>query len=111
MNRRLRKKLHRGEFNTLGFEVRITFEPPLQDIDAFCDEFIVFMEENGLQYGGACGYYYDGFVTRVRRAHRIGAGLFRWIDISCTEADRKLVWDWIIDHRGTPGIGPLKGAW
>ncbi len=42
-SRRLRKKLHLGEFQQLGFEISITLKPNLEidDLDHFLDEFIL----------------------------------------------------------------------
>jgi uncharacterized protein YggL (DUF469 family) len=113
MNRRIRKKLHRGEFNTLGFEVRATFDPPLVDVDRFFDEWIAFVEDNGLAVGGGMNSRQLGqFVTRIRRGRRIGANRYRWIDQNATEADRELVQEWLLDHGAkTTVAAPLKGPW
>lgn len=115
MNRRIRKKLHRGEFNTLGFEVRATFEPPLQDdaFNAFLDEFIAFVEAHNLACGGGVGHVsLVMFITRIKRGRHIGAHRYHWIDEHCVDADRDLVQDWLLDHGAkTTVASPLQGAW
>jgi len=113
MNRRIRKKLHRGEFNTLGFEVQATFDPPLQDVDAFLDEFIAFCEANCLCCGGGMDDASFGqFITRIKRGRRIGANRFWWVDVDATEDDRWLIHGWLVGHGASRiSVSNLKGAW
>ena len=53
-SRRLRKKLHVGEFQEIGFDVDFSFKEgtDIQVIDTVVDEFIAFVEEQGLEFGG-----------------------------------------------------------
>lgn len=114
MNRRVRKKKHVAEFNTLGFEVTCTFDPALVDVDRFLDDWIAFAEANDLAIGGGMDDKQFGqFVTRVRRGRRIGANRFRWVDRHCTESDRSLVSEWLARHDNIKDIttSALRGAW
>ena len=52
MNRRIRKKRRVGEFNWKGFEVEATFDPPLEDVDKFLDDYLVFCDAHNLLTGG-----------------------------------------------------------
>ncbi len=112
MNRRLRKKLHRGEFNQLGFGIRCVFDPPLRE-DTLWDTLIPFVESHDLAVGGGMGATsLDLHVTRVRRVRRIGADRYRWAAADCTETDRGL----LRDHLAALGaksleIDTLSGAW
>lgn len=62
MRRRLRKKLHLGEFQALGFEVGGTLVDQLDDVqaDRLLEDWMVFVESRGLVCGG-------GFQTREER--------------------------------------------
>ena len=98
-NRRLRKKLHVGEFQELGFDVRFELRAQPGDLhsSAFGDAFIIeAIEGNGLSFGGGDN---EGFVTAVRG--------------SVTEIQRQAVESWL---RARPEvasvlIGPLADAW
>jgi uncharacterized protein YggL (DUF469 family) len=80
-SRRLRKKLHIGEFREDGFEVRFQLKAGLSDsqqldvLDAFITEAI---EARGLAFGGG----EHGFVMRADRG-------------STTEEDRASVREWL----------------
>jgi uncharacterized protein YggL (DUF469 family) len=51
--RRLRKKLHVGEFQELGFEVRFSWQSDAEhDFDEKLDEWIDFVESQGWAFGG-----------------------------------------------------------
>lgn len=66
LKRRLRKKYHLGEFQELGFEIRVEFEPNLSrtEFDKLYDEFIEKIEENNLAFGGGGGpEIWQGFVS------------------------------------------------
>jgi uncharacterized protein YggL (DUF469 family) len=54
MRRRLRKKLHLGEFREYGFELSYELRPDVKDdeADSFLDSFIGEIESNGLFCGG-----------------------------------------------------------
>ena len=104
MRKRLRKKLHRGEFQEMGFEVRLRISSKLDEssfnklIDAFIEQAI---EANGLMFGGGGNESeWSGFVTLDRRG-------------SATEEHRQFVQSWlqsqpqIVEHQ----VGPLVDAW
>jgi len=63
MNKRLRKKLHKGEFAQYGFDVVVDLAvdtiPTVDDVDGFVDNFIEpfceFLEGMGLGCGGGGG--------------------------------------------------------
>ncbi len=103
MRKRLRKKLRRGEFQELGFEVRFRMSSDLREaafdalIDAFLEQAI---EAHGLMFGGGGKSEWEGFVTLERRG-------------SATEEHRQLVQRWfesqphILEYQ----VGPLIDAW
>jgi len=99
-NRRLRKKLHLGEFQQLGFEVSITLKPDLgiDALDRLLDEFILdAIEKNELAFGGGTD---GGFITTWKRG-------------SASEAHRAAVENWL-SHRPevvSVTLGPLVDAW
>lgn len=99
-SRRLRKKLHLGEFQQLGFEVSITLKPNLgiDDLDHFLDEFILdAIEKNGLAFGGGTDC---GFITTWKRG-------------SASEAHRTIVENWLSQRQEVVAValGPLVDAW
>ncbi len=102
MKKRLRKKLHVGEFQEMGFEVRFTLARRLTEpeLDGFWDAFIDAIEGKGLACGGAVGPRWDLFVVRAGRA-------------SATEEDRQAVMSWLGSHRevSEPYVGQLVDAW
>ncbi len=114
MNKRIRKKRHVGEFNTKGFEVTCTFDPPLPDVDRVLDDYIAFCEANSLATGGGMSDKSFGqFITRVGRPRHIGGGRYRYPDVDATEADRALVWDYVskLPTVQGPAVSELRGAW
>ena len=83
MKKRLRKKKKLGEFVEYGFEVRILFEPPLNDTDVWLDKLIDFVEMLDLGVGGGYSRYEANFyVTALKRN-------------SLTEADRLSLATWL----------------
>ncbi|MCA1732482.1 MAG: YggL family protein [Acidobacteria bacterium] len=85
MRKRLRKKLRRGEFKELGFELRFNLPPELDEeqLLAFWDRFIGdAIEANALFCGGGCGRGWDVMVFRGGRT-------------SATETDRELLEKWL----------------
>lgn len=117
MNRRLRKKTHREEFDYLGFEVSGTFVPELPSgaVDGFCDAVIERVESLGLVCGGGFNSQSFGvFLGRYRKGVRLPNGEHRWIEVDCTEDDRQAMLAWAgepeqVAHKIV--IGPLKGSW
>jgi uncharacterized protein len=98
-SRRLRKKLHVGEFREDGFNVRFRFRPALtQDDHADVLPRLVaqVIEPRSLRYGGG----QNGFVTKVGRG-------------SPSEEDRRAVTAWLescaqVQH---VDVGPNEDAW
>lgn len=63
-NRRQRKKLHIGEFQEMGFSAAARFLPdtsPAQR-EAVLDEFIAFIEENGMLAAVSTSTDFDAFI-------------------------------------------------
>ena len=99
-NRRLRKKLHLGEFQQLGFQVSISLKPNLgvADLDQFLDEFILdAIEKNELAFGGGTD---GGFITTWKRG-------------SASEEHRAIVEAWLNRRQEVASVtvGPLVDAW
>ncbi len=104
MKKRLRKKLYKGEFKELGFNVSFTYDAATTDDGyALLDEFIDYALSQGLCVGGYFGE--DGckaslFVVSAKRG-------------SVTEDQRQAVEAWL---NGTGKItslevGQLRDAW
>lgn len=98
-SRRLRKKLHLGEFREFGFALALQFQQALAGNaeDAFWHVFIVdFVEARGLSYGGAS----TGFITRTGRG-------------SATAEDREALHAWLAQRPELTGfeLGPLEDVW
>ncbi len=104
MKKRLRKKLHRGEFQELGFDVRfqVTDDISEEAFDSVVDAFISqATEANGLVCGGGGKKpEWDVFVTMDRRG-------------SATEEHRQAVQRWLAAQPEAAAIqvGPLVDAW
>ncbi len=67
-SRRIRKKLFLGEFAILGFE--ISCETDINDFDrydAFVDDFIDYIDELGLCFGGGGLELFEGFLCSTDR--------------------------------------------
>lgn len=98
-NRRLRKKLHLGEFRQFGFELLIRFRGGLgePELASFWDSFITdAIEKNQLVFGGGN----EGFVTGSGRA-------------TATDAHRTLVRSWLVARPEIieVDVGELVDAW
>ena len=102
MKKRLRKKLHLGEFRELGFSV--SFQTPAtlstDGRNCFLDTFIAMIEANGLQFGGGGLDEWEGFVAFDSRG-------------TATEDHRQVVRRWLEDHPQTQivAVGNLVDAW
>lgn len=102
-SKRLRKKLHIGEFQTLGFLIKFSL-PDLFDMkakDAFIDQFLAeAIEANGLFFGGSINKDSSGLITYDRYK-------------STTEAHRQLVKIWLSAQPVVTNIeiGELADAW
>ena len=103
MRKRLRKKLRKGEFQEMGFQVKFHL---LADLDepcqgSFFDTFIEqAIEGNGLICGGGFGTAWDVFVTLDGRG-------------SATEEHRRRVRDWLLGNPvvSSVQVGSLVDAW
>jgi len=104
VKKRLRKKLHVGEFQELGFEVRFQVADNLSHdaFDAVVDAFISqAIEAHGLLCGGGGkNPAWNVFVTREGRG-------------SVTEAHRQAIERWLAARPEVNAvqIGPLVDAW
>ena len=104
LKRRLRKKLHVGEFQEFGFEVLIKFKSNLDEagFDKFVDEFIDKVEENKLLFGGGGGAdAWSGFITTLANYQ------------SPSIVQKEKIKDWLENHQGISEckVGNLKDAW
>ncbi len=103
MRKRVRKKLHRGEFQELGFSIAWQFTRPLdaEAIDLFFDALIEMVTAKGLNFGGGGGPEQgSGFICKVRRG-------------SALETDRAFAAQWFQGLGPTVSVtvGPLEDAW
>jgi hypothetical protein len=102
-SKRLRKKLHTGEFQELGFEISFSLPENLDSEaqDHFVDQFLAeAIESNGLLFGGGLGKDSEGFATLDKRR-------------SATEEHRVRVRSWLAANPLVAGIhiGELVDAW
>lgn len=102
-SKRLRKKLHVGEFTEYGFNINFELNKPVTDeeIEAFLNTFLDdLIEKNGLIYGGGFGVKFDGFVILEKRG-------------STTEEHRQLIKFWLESRKEIKKfqIGELVNAW
>jgi uncharacterized protein YggL (DUF469 family) len=97
-SRRLRKKLHVGEFQQLGFEITLFLSKELSSTQSndFWDSFIGEIEANNLTFGGG----EIGFVVPDGRT-------------SATEGHRQVVQAWLSKRPeiSSVTVGPLVDAW
>lgn len=98
-SRRLRKKLHIGEFKEHGFEVHFKFKADLTSeaqLDATMKLITETIESRGLLFGGG----ESGFVTKAGRG-------------STTEDDRNAVYSWLRSCASAVEvrIGQNEDAW
>ena len=105
MKKRLRKKLHRGEFQELGFEVRVRFDAGLSEEAwfAFWDRMVDFVEARGLAFGGGGSLSdWSVFVDRPGRgsvAEEDRAALGEWLQAQ-PEVEEVALGDLIDAHYG-----------
>lgn len=103
-SRRLRKKLHVGEFQEFGFSISFSLLENLESkaLDDFVDEFLAeAIENNSLKFGGGFGGNDSGgFATLNKRG-------------GTTEDHRALVRNWLAAHPHVTNmqIGELVDAW
>ena len=98
-SRRLRKKLHIGEFKEDGFAIGFRFLPgigPEAQIETLLRFITEAIESRSLRFGGG----EQGFVTKARRG-------------STTEEDRNAVRSWLMACTSVTDVrvGPTEDAW
>jgi uncharacterized protein YggL (DUF469 family) len=99
-SRRLRKKLHVGEFKELGFEFEVVLKdtvPPGEE-EALADLFLAeIVEPRHLAFGG---WITGGFISCWGRG-------------SVTEEDREAIRSWLLARAeiGEARVSPLVDAW
>jgi len=104
MKKRLRKKLHKGEFQELGFKLNFTIGADLDPTtrDQVIDDFIYeAVEANNLSFGGGGkDNKWDGFITKLKKG-------------SATEEDQKAVGKWLESNAAVEEyiMGELVDAW
>jgi uncharacterized protein len=102
-SKRLRKKLHKGEFMEFGFSIAFSLpkEMDANTEDAFIDRFLTeAIDVQNLFFGGGIGKNTSGFVTLIKRG-------------STTEAHRQHVKIWLSAQTNVSNIeiGELQDAW
>lgn len=102
-SKRLRKKLHIGEFTEYGFNVNFEMNKPVTDeeIESFLDFFLEdVIEKNGLIYGGGFGVTFEGFIILEKPG-------------SATEEHRQLINTWLESKKEIKKFhtGKLVNAW
>lgn len=102
MRKRLRKKLHRGEFRERAFLVEFRLASGLDEPgrNAFLDRFVDAVEAQHLGFTGGGGDTWSGALGKLGRG-------------SATEADRAYVEAWLRAEPAVvePSVGPLKDSW
>lgn len=101
MRKRLRKKLHKGEFNWLFFSLKAQFDPPLEygpgsEMERLVDSYIDLTESLGLCSGGS--FTPNGVeetITFFIPMRRKPNGDMPYRCGHCTEAHRKALYDWL----------------
>ena len=104
LKKRLRKKLHIGEFQDFGFRIRVRFRPDFSESDAdkFWSEFIGEIERHHLAFGGGGDTEsLKGFVE-AQKKHE-----------SPTPAQREAIEHWLESREEISEceVGNLVDAW
>ncbi|MDO7876870.1 50S ribosome-binding protein YggL [Hymenobacter sp. ASUV-10] len=106
MKKRLRKKLHLGEFQEMCFAVRLTFASPEESTegDAFWYKPVTAVEANNLLILGMA----DDFCI-MTDFYKMPDGLWK----TATENDRHFMKDWLERQPEVQSftVGPLANAW
>lgn len=102
-SRRLRKKLHVGEFQEFGFQLMFSLKPQLVSFEEALDRWLEFIESQGWGFGGG------GTLS----AHEISGYLCQFARGSLTEADREQAACWLASQPwvATHQLEPLSDAW
>lgn len=104
MKKRLRKKLHKGEFQEMGFELEFDYTGDFKADDEalyqFFDRYDEFLDSLGIECGGGIGDHFSVFVCHIGRG-------------TVTEVQRQAVIDWLGNQPEVANInaGPLRDAW
>ena len=102
MKKRLRKKLHLGEFREDCFELNFEIDSVLDawQVNALTDSFIELIESRNLQFGGGGMHNWSGIVQGPCRG-------------SATAADRTKVLEWLGSQPDivAASAGPLRDAY
>ena len=100
MRKRLRKKLHIGEFKVLGFRVTGALAEDADPSDNLLNDLVDFVEARGLQFGGSIG----SAKIYIYVEHDTG---------SCTDKDREAVGAWLGRRPEVTVVHmhPLEDAW
>jgi uncharacterized protein len=102
-NRRQRKKLHLGEFQEFAFEATARIAPRLntEERDVLLDEFLEFIEANGMMTAASTNDAFDAYLisSAVRG--------------STTEDHRRLVREWLTSRQDLSEVqvGERSDAW
>lgn len=102
MKKRLRKKLHKGEFQELGFNLEFDYTGDADNeinVDRFYTAFIDAVESIGLEVGGGGYKQHSYFVARYRG--------------SVSDQQRQALINWLEQYPDVANIiaGPLVDAW
>lgn len=110
MKKRLRKKLHVGEFAVFGVSLRVSFKRSLslEDHHALCDSFIAdAIERHGFQFGG--GFSEMGFGGVVELLGHRGEALEpaierlrRWLHDQPEMGEVEISAPWDLSHGKDP---------
>ena len=102
-SRRLRKKLHLGEFQEFGFQLTFTLKPELANFEEALDRWLAFIESQGWAFGGG------GALS----GREIGGYLCQFAGGTLTESDREQTTQWLASQSwvASPQIAPLNDAW
>jgi uncharacterized protein len=105
LKRRLRKKFHVGEFQELGFEIKVSLKSELSEVDSdkfYVDFILQAVEKNQLMFGGGGdSKSVEGFITSSKKY------------TSATENQKEQVRNWLKqrDEVFEFQIGDLKDGW
>ena len=102
-SRRLRKKLHVGEFQEFGCNVTFCFDARHIDLESALDHWLAFVESHNWAFGGGGSLQGDevrGYLVAATQG-------------SLIEADRQRINDWLQTQPWvlTGQSGPLTDAW
>ena len=102
-SRRLRKKLHLGEFQEFGFQLTFVLKPELVSFEEALDRWLAFIESQGWGFGGG------GALS----GREIGGYLCQFAGGTLTESDREQTAQWLTSQSWVAShqIAPLSDAW